>query len=692
MRVVLLNDTRADPNPGCQATVSVLVRQLAAALDARVTTRPRGEGYDAFAPLIASGAAHDAVAWSTAVDRLAADSGLADALCSADLVVANLEGTFHHHTVGALALGGTLALAHRLGRPVWALNGTVEGIDRWLLDLTLVPAAHVSVREPRSARWLAARGLHATLAADAAFLAAPFLARSPAAPAAGRVFYTPGVLAGLLPSRTEAVSAILEDLHAVASTGRRPVLAWLEDREAPLAAAIAARGWATLDLRPLPWTGIGRHLRGFDLVISGRYHVLVFAAMAGRPFLARPSNTHKIEGLLEHLGREAAMIADAAALSRELSRGLPPPVPPGTIARCQELARSAVPRADGTPAQPIVEGLDWVPAADLPEVLSAVRRTASLPLTTSLAAVPWAAGSTAFARVAPLDDWHATLGRAGLELAVTGFAGPEGSSAHEGASTEPVPGSASNGIGQYVVRLSATVPRADTLPASDFVVCAIVGDEADLAHLAPSLRAAAPNRRRAIVRAEDQDTPWRLRRREIVAWCRSLDADVIVTDDPRVVDWHLAGRPGVLVCSGAQAPEHPRTWQGAFETVARRRGWRLHLVGADGRALPPCLAPGHADALRVPARVALFGASSLGRRKAAEVRARRDLVLVGVFDNDPARWGATFEDVPVLRPEAAALADVDLILVSSMHQHAIARQVIDAGCGRALVLDLAAVA
>jgi hypothetical protein len=165
MNVLLLNDTRADPNPGCQATVWSLVHHLSSALSAHVTTRPRGDAYEYFADLVSQERAHVAEDWLSAVNRLEDSSPLAAAIADADLVVANLEGTFHHHMVGALALGGALALAHRAGKRVWVVNGTVDAIDEWLLAQTLAQAEYVAVREPRSVRWLQERGLIVTAAA-----------------------------------------------------------------------------------------------------------------------------------------------------------------------------------------------------------------------------------------------------------------------------------------------------------------------------------------------------------------------------------------------------------------------------------------------------------------------------------------------------------------------------------------------
>ncbi|MEP7117877.1 MAG: polysaccharide pyruvyl transferase family protein, partial [Acidobacteriota bacterium] len=322
MQVLVLNDTRADSNPGCQATVSMLVHHLSVTLHAEVRTRPRGEGYDHFSPMVAAGRAHSPADWYRAVTRLDGDSALAEAVGAADLVVANLEGTFHHHAVGALALGGAIAVAHRAGTPVWAVNGTVEGIDPWLLAAALMPAQHVAVREPRSARWLAARGIIATAAADAAFLAAALSAQRDAPGAATRsVFYTPGVVQSTTASRATAVADILTDLRTLADAGWEPTFVQFEDRESSLADAVREQGWLTTDGRAVPWPAFGAWLRHFALVVSGRYHVLIFAAMAGVPAIARRSNTHKIEGLLDLLARHGALARDAATLRDLLAGG-----------------------------------------------------------------------------------------------------------------------------------------------------------------------------------------------------------------------------------------------------------------------------------------------------------------------------------------------------------------------------------
>ncbi len=85
--------------------------------------------------------------------------------------------------------------------------------------------------------------------------------------------------------------------------------------------------------------------------------------------------------------------------------------------------------------------------------------------------------------------------------------------------------------------------------------------------------------------------------------------------------------------------------------------------------------------------MALFGASTLGRSLAARVRASAALELVSFIDNDPALWGTCRGGVPVVCPDANAFANVDVVVVASMHARDIAQQVVAAGFGHKLVFD-----
>jgi hypothetical protein len=92
------------------------------------------------------------------------------------------------------------------------------------------------------------------------------------------------------------------------------------------------------------------------------------------------------------------------------------------------------------------------------------------------------------------------------------------------------------------------------------------------------------------------------------------------------------------------------------------------------------------SALR-PVRVGLFGAAAAGVRWAAALGAEPGVHLHCFFDNDPARWGTIVAGLRVRQPTPAALDEVDLVVVSSVHAEAIGRQVAAAGHGARLVLD-----
>ena len=608
MQVVVLNDTRADPNPGCQATVSMLVRQLAVTLDASVSTRPRGDGYERFTPMVAAGRAHSPADWYHAVTQLQRDSDLARALRGADLVVANLEGTFHHHTVGALALGGAIAVAHRVGTPVWAVNGTVEGIDPWLLAATLMPAAHVAVREPRSARWLAARGVIATSAADAVFLAETFATRHDEPAATGNaVFYTPGVVPGTAPSRTAAVADILADLTALADAGWQPVFVQLEDRETALAAAARQHGWPTADARAVAWPAFGAWLRRFGLVVSGRYHVLIFAAMAGVPAIGRPSNTHKIEGLLELLERPRAWARDAAELRVLLSGGVPEPVDETAIRRCQSRAMGLVvpltgrtrgsQSPDTTHAVPVVEGLDLIPAASLPSVLAGLRRSGPNVFQTSVATAPGDVSRDGLWPIATASAWRQRLSAAGFAVMDEHTSLADQSTAHDGVVAhhwrqqnplrDPAVGSRqvltiqnTTGVraGEPPRRLPATTPCPEALRTTGVFLRFVVGTFEEFERWAPTWLVVPPSHFDVVLHGDTGDVAWQPVEGAIAGWCRSRGIAVARAESPREVAWLSATPRRLLVTGAVPTPGRWRTFHGAFLATARAQGWRTLVL------------------------------------------------------------------------------------------------------------------
>jgi hypothetical protein len=360
MRITLVNDTRIETSPGCHATVAGLLHLLRTTTGADVRTVPPAAGHERFAPMVASGRARSATHWREAVAQLAKDDLLRSALEDTDLVVVNLEETFHHHTVGALALGGVMALAHRRGIPVWAVNGTVEDIDLWLLQETLARASHLAVREPFSAVWLRALGLRASLAADCAVLANIFAAPLTFSMPDRAALYTPGALARPDQDPNTSADVVMGHLAELRRAGYTPIYFEMEATETPTAQRVRAGGGHVLCAIDVPWQAFGTLLQHCELVVSGRYHVLIFAAMAGVPAVALRSTTWDVEGLLAHLDAARALVEPADTLAGVLASSRAATPVPESLARLRTLAlrnvaghplaRAATSRASGVSA------------------------------------------------------------------------------------------------------------------------------------------------------------------------------------------------------------------------------------------------------------------------------------------------------------------------------------------------------
>lgn len=59
-------------------------------------------------------------------------------------------------------------------------------------------------------------------------------------------------------------------------------------------------------------------LKSLDVYITGRFHGVVLSTIAGTPFLAFPSNSHKIEGLLKDMGCEELLIKSFRGMHRKI--------------------------------------------------------------------------------------------------------------------------------------------------------------------------------------------------------------------------------------------------------------------------------------------------------------------------------------------------------------------------------------
>ena len=308
-RVLLLNYTGEESNWGCQATSHGLLNLIRRAYGSSVVLpvpfefADRPGQYDL---------PETPDSWDDFLEGTPVALG-AGRLGWADVVVVNGEGTIHEwpdmraRPEPYLRLLEIYAASARYGKPVIAVNQTIdyrsEEFGRWVLT-ALERCDYVSVREPISARKLEALGLDGVeLVPDAAFLTEAASEQEAEAFMAAREM-EPGFAGFFLGETVQDLSAdrLERAANSVRDVTGRPVVffagPWSERR---LAGEVASRmGAPVIGMEAGPEMLVGL-LRRSSLVVSGRYHCCIFAALAPAPLLPLTSNTHKIEGVMEML-------------------------------------------------------------------------------------------------------------------------------------------------------------------------------------------------------------------------------------------------------------------------------------------------------------------------------------------------------------------------------------------------------
>ncbi len=376
MEVLFANDTSGTSNPGCQGTVFWLLESLRRS-GCHVGSRlPLEYAYESFrlpppspAPMdIASRtsrrlqralreigrqgqkmpqAALAASHWQQTVDGLARQ--LAPLWDGFETLVINGEGTIHHASIGALTLTGLCAVAKQRGLRVAVVNCSVFELDEWLLEALKENVDDLAVREPLSHQYLRSKNLKARLSADCLFLASnepsetSSFSRSLSAGGEPYAVYTPGVLSGSQQISDEVVAA---DIRQLTGRGCKVFYYVVEREDERLAAVAVEHGAQVIPLGRLDWNEVIAFLRHAEVVVSGRYHINIFAALGGTPFIPMESNTPKMAGLLNHLGFDVdypiRKWGDGAYALLPLDLDTAVKVNRETLDHCIELARGAV--------------------------------------------------------------------------------------------------------------------------------------------------------------------------------------------------------------------------------------------------------------------------------------------------------------------------------------------------------------
>jgi hypothetical protein len=183
---------------------------------------------------------------------------------AADVIFINGEGTIHHSAKGALLLLEVIQTAKEAGKPVLLVNALFQQYEAPSPDI-LANLALLTVREPRSAAFARRFGGAPVLMLDSA--ADPrFLGGGRALPVHHPVMIGGAHRAGLLADPFAGIEGQKLTMHS----------ARFEDIVATLKQA--------------------------DIYLTAQHHGVYAAALAGCPFIATPSNSHKIESFIDWTG------------------------------------------------------------------------------------------------------------------------------------------------------------------------------------------------------------------------------------------------------------------------------------------------------------------------------------------------------------------------------------------------------
>lgn len=281
MRVLLANDTGLVNHAGCQGVSDAHARMLGRRGHHVVARYFLGD-LDRFRN-------GDPAA---GMDAVLGDAAFRESLEAVDAVVVNGEGTIHHG-VGTEYLN-VLAAAARLGKTTLLVNCVLEAMEGF--GDVFAAIDDIVVRDRRSACWLERLGVRARILPDS-YIEAHFEG-PPLLDLAGR-------------------DVVTDWHHARDGDVGAQSLAYLRRGAEPGAFFLPLMSG---DLTP-QWRRLPATLAGARVVVTGRHHGVYAALLAGAPFVALSSNTHKVGGLLDQFPA-LAFCLDPASIPDAVERAL----------------------------------------------------------------------------------------------------------------------------------------------------------------------------------------------------------------------------------------------------------------------------------------------------------------------------------------------------------------------------------
>ncbi len=280
---VLLNDTRIDRHHGC-TTVIETMDTLAARSGIRYTAK------------------------SPAHSDWCSDTAITNAIERADLVVINGEGTIHHDRPAGIKLLEAGEFAKKHGTKAALINSTWQANSADALR-ALEHFDIVTVRESASQAELASHGIEARRIPDLALFHQPLQAETRTGVGYCDSVQGPKALAlykQMWAAKAEPLPLVQLDLEPM--TTLRWLLRFGQSKSAifnPIHAASALRAtWQDYRKQEAERDVTTAKVAAKELVVTGRFHMLIFCLAARTPMLALSSNTHKNEATLADAGLE----------------------------------------------------------------------------------------------------------------------------------------------------------------------------------------------------------------------------------------------------------------------------------------------------------------------------------------------------------------------------------------------------